>query len=158
MQALKNRLDRVYKTIIGYEKSIDADSQIFPGDKNPEKMHCLSTVPEYYQLDLFTLQIAQQLPPTTADSLTKSDIGTLEQWGELLLGRSREFDESIEEYRKVVYNSTADRDKIKAYFRLARIYERKKMFHKAEEIYRNIIATGCPEAKVAKDRLDNINK
>ena len=105
MQALKNRLDRVYKTIIGYEKSIDADSQIFPGDKNPEKMHCLSTVPEYYQLDLFTLQIAQQLPPTTADSLTKSDIGTLEQWGELLLGRSREFDESIEEYRKAILDA-----------------------------------------------------
>ncbi len=68
-----------------------------------------------------------------------------------------EVEGAIEEYKKVVYNSTIERDKIKAYFRLARIYERKKRFLEAKEIYKNIIATGCPEAKVAKDRLDSIN-
>jgi len=64
--------------------------------------------------------------------------------------------EAIEEYSKVVYNSNITDDKIKAYFRMARIYERQNDISKAEDIYRKIIATGSPEAKVAAGRLKEI--
>jgi len=65
--------------------------------------------------------------------------------------------EAIEEYSKVVYNSNITDDKVKAYFRMARIYERQNNTAKAKDIYRKIIATGSPEAKIAAGRLKELN-
>ena len=65
--------------------------------------------------------------------------------------------EAIEEYSKVVYNSNVTDDKIKAYFRMARIYEREDNIIKAKDMYKRIIATGRQEAKVAAKRIKELN-
>ena len=72
------------------------------------------------------------------------------------LERLNKPDEAVEEYSKIVYNSKDINDKIKAYFRIARIYKRHNDTAKAEEAYRKIIATGRPEAKVAARRLKEL--
>ncbi len=72
------------------------------------------------------------------------------------LEKLNKLEEAIEEYYKVVYNSNSTEDKIKAYFRLARIYERKDDIEKARGMYNKIISTGYPEAKVAEKRLSSL--
>ena len=98
-ETVKTILDRVYNNIIGYVKGIDFTRQTLEGVKNPERIHAVAVAPEYSQVNEFALQVSQQLPPTTAESIRNSDIGSLEEWGELILGRSIGVDEDPEEYR-----------------------------------------------------------
>ena len=73
------------------------------------------------------------------------------------LEKINKINDSIAEYLKVVYNFNAVGFKIKAYFRLARIYERQGNIAKAKNMYRKIIATGRGEAKVAQVKLNNLS-
>jgi tetratricopeptide (TPR) repeat protein len=62
--------------------------------------------------------------------------------------------EAIEEYFKVIYGFPEDQDyKVKAYFRIARIYERSGKGEEAEKIYRKIISLDVEEEKIARARL-----
>ena len=65
--------------------------------------------------------------------------------------------EAIEEYSKVVYNSNVAQDKVKAYFRMARIYERQNNIVKAKDMYHKIIAIGREESKVARKKLEELD-
>ncbi len=98
-ESVKTILDRLYNNIIGYVKSIDFSRQTLPGIKNPERVHSLAIAPEYSIVNEFALQVSQQLPPTTAESVRNSDIGSLEEWGGLILGRSLGLLEDPEDYR-----------------------------------------------------------
>lgn len=98
-ETVKTILDRLYNNIIGYNKGVDTTRQTMPGVKNPERIHSLAIAPEYSLVNEFALQVSRQLPPTTAESIRNSDIGSLEEWGELILGRSIGFSEDPEDYR-----------------------------------------------------------
>ena len=74
----------------------------------------------------------------------------------LSLEKINRINEAIAEYLKIIYNFNIVGDKVKAYFRLAKIYERKRDFIKAKDMYQKIIATGRNEAKVARLRLNNL--
>ena len=98
----KTRLDRLYNSIMGGIKNIDPNRQTLSGERNPEKMHSLCVAPEYALIDRFTLEVVKQLPPTTAESIRDSDIGSLEDWGERVLGRTLGENEDPEEYRNEI--------------------------------------------------------
>jgi len=98
-ETVKIIIDRLYNNIIGYIKGIDYSRQTLPGVKNPERIHSLAVAPEYSLVNEFALQVSGQLPPTTAESIRTSDIGSLEEWGELILGRTLAVDEDPEDYR-----------------------------------------------------------
>lgn len=101
-ETVKTIIDRLYNNIIGYIKGVDTSRQTFSGVKNPERIHSLAIAPEYSLINEFALQISNQLPPTTAESIRVSDIGSLEEWGELILGRTLGIDEDPEEYREEI--------------------------------------------------------
>ncbi len=101
-ESLKTIIDRVYNNIIGSIKSIDFTRQTITGVVNPERIHSLAIAPEYHMINNFALQVSQQLPPTTAESIRDSDIGSLEEWGELILGRSLGVFEDPEDYRNEI--------------------------------------------------------
>lgn len=102
---LQTRLDRIYNNIIGYVKTIDPSNKILDSDKDPERMHSLVTAPEYNNIDRFAIDVSKQIVPSLTDSITNSDIGGLEEWGELLLGRFRGPSETIEEYRTAILDA-----------------------------------------------------
>lgn len=73
--------------------------------------------------------------------------------------------EAIEEYFKIIYaffnymESEAGESKgyeVKAYFRIARIYERMENKKEAKKIYQKIISLGVGEAKIAEARLKEL--
>ena len=105
LDSLKIILDRLYNNIIGKVKSIDFNNQQIAGLKNPERMHALASAPEYSTINKFALQVSLQLPPTTAESQRESDIGRLEDWGQKVLKRNIEDDETIEEYRDLILSA-----------------------------------------------------
>lgn len=76
--------------------------------------------------------------------------------------------EALEEYFKVTYtfspgmtNVSIDREnddyKIKAYLRIAKIYEKENKLDAAKEIYKKIAEFGTEESKVAKEKLKELN-
>jgi len=69
------------------------------------------------------------------------------------LDKLKHLDDALEEYFAVVYMFDDVDYKVKAYFRIARIYERKHNKKEAKKIYREIIALGIEESKVAQERL-----
>jgi tetratricopeptide (TPR) repeat protein len=64
--------------------------------------------------------------------------------------------EAIEQYRKVIYNFNNNQDRLKAYFRIARLYLENNQIEDAKGIYRQIIQSGHPEAKVAREKLKQL--
>jgi len=99
---LQERVTRIYNGLIGINKNIDPNRQTIQGELNPEKMLCNTFSPEYRLVDEFSLQIATQLSPSTAESLIYSNIGSLEEWGEMILKRPRGEDEDPETYRELI--------------------------------------------------------
>jgi len=82
------------------------------------------------------------------------------------LEKSGDFKQAIEEYLRSVYLDSFLGEKklsgddsgyqVKAYFRIAHIYEKNNDFQAAGEVYRKIIDSGVREAKIAKIRLKRI--
>ncbi|MDP2923308.1 MAG: tetratricopeptide repeat protein [Candidatus Omnitrophota bacterium] len=75
--------------------------------------------------------------------------------------------EAIEEYFKAIYTFSQEKDlsdkdssdyKIKAYFRIAKIYEKEKKIEAAREIYKKIVGFDSEESKIAKARLEELGK
>ncbi|MFA5090992.1 MAG: tetratricopeptide repeat protein [Candidatus Omnitrophota bacterium] len=67
-------------------------------------------------------------------------------------------EDAIEEYLKVSYLYAEDNSlAVKAFLRVAKIYEDKEEFKEAGSIYKRIISMNTDEAKYAKERLDWIN-
>jgi len=76
--------------------------------------------------------------------------------------------EAIESYFKVIYSSLSNESevmagntenyKIKAYFRIARIYEKENNSRAAKKIYNEIIDLGPKEAKIARARLRKLEE
>lgn len=76
--------------------------------------------------------------------------------------------EAKDEYFKVIYLFSSEKGhlteaerqdyKIKAYFRIAKIYEKEKKFDVAKEIYRKISGFNTEESKIAKARLEELEK
>ena len=53
----------------------------------------------------------------------------------------------------------ADLDyKVKAYFRIAKIYERQNRLEEAKEIYRKITQLDVDEARIAEEKIEEIDK
>jgi tetratricopeptide (TPR) repeat protein len=72
------------------------------------------------------------------------------------LGRE---EEAKNEYFKIVSDPVSQNDyKIKAYFRIAKIYEKENDLESAEEIYKKVVASGVEEAKIAKVRLEELER
>ncbi len=75
--------------------------------------------------------------------------------------------EAIEEYFRVIYaysggdressNSDVKSYAVKAYFRVARIYEQENNIEAAKKIYQKIVDLGVEESKIAKVRLEELN-
>jgi len=84
----------------------------------------------------------------------------------LCLERAGNFPEATEEYLHSVYSEPSlekkdlNREDVdyrtKAYFRIARIYEKSNNLKMARETYRKIIDSKAKEAKIAKIRLEKI--
>lgn len=67
--------------------------------------------------------------------------------------------ESVQEYLKVNYLYAQSSDlTVKALLRVAKIYEGKEDFKGALNIYQKIISLNVPEAKYARERIDQIKK
>ena len=98
-ETLQTIFSRLYNNIKGRVKNVTPARQTYPGQKDPEKTHSDSTAPEYALVNNFALQVSRQFPPSTAESQRDSDIGSLEEWGELTLKRSIGESEEIEDYR-----------------------------------------------------------
>jgi len=74
--------------------------------------------------------------------------------------------EAIEEYFKIIYaflsesenhlNSDVKNYAIKAYFRMARIYEKENNIKAAQNIYKKIVDLGVEESKIAKAKLKEL--
>ncbi|UCD15052.1 MAG: tetratricopeptide repeat protein [Candidatus Omnitrophota bacterium] len=64
--------------------------------------------------------------------------------------------EAIDEYFKVIYMFDDQDYKVKAYFRIGRLYEKESNFGAAKEIYRKIADSGVEEAKIAQVRLQDL--
>lgn len=68
-------------------------------------------------------------------------------------------DEAISEYFKIIYLYENNlEDKVKAFFRIARIYEKKNKWQEAKEIYQKIIELNVEESRVAEERIKEIEK
>jgi TolA-binding protein len=64
-------------------------------------------------------------------------------------------DEAVEEYLKTTYLYTQDKDlTVKAFLRVAQIYEDKENFKEAFAIYQRIVSGGTEEAKYAQERME----
>ncbi|MCF7872712.1 MAG: tetratricopeptide repeat protein [Candidatus Omnitrophica bacterium] len=73
--------------------------------------------------------------------------------------------EAIEQYFKLIYtypeltnNDDETNYKVKAYFRIAKIYEDQNNIEQAKEVYRKIIDLEIKESKIAKIRLKELEK
>lgn len=73
------------------------------------------------------------------------------------LEKSNRYDEAIKEYQEVVNRFTNSEYKIKAYFRIAKIYEMNKNIDAAKQIYRKIIGFNTEESRVAQVRLTDLD-
>jgi tetratricopeptide (TPR) repeat protein len=63
--------------------------------------------------------------------------------------------EAVQEYLKVTYLYSEDATAtVKAYLRVARIFEAQEDFQEALNIYKKVIAMNVPEAKYAQERID----
>lgn len=82
-------------------------------------------------------------------SKTRLDLG-------FCLEKTGEVSSAQEQYKTVIYTFNNIDDKIKAYLRLARIYEKQNNLDEAKNAYNQIIKTNQPEAKIAKERLKKI--
>ena len=83
------------------------------------------------------------------------------------LERIGRYDNAIEEYLNVIYgykneDNTLGEEyqnyKIKAYFRIAKIYERNGNISEARNTYKKIIKLGAKEARIAQLRLDELKQ
>jgi len=76
--------------------------------------------------------------------------------------------EAIEEYFKVIYLFSSAKDSsvkesdsdydVKAYFRIAKIYEKENRIEAAKELYQKIAGFNTEESKIAKVRLEELGK
>lgn len=66
------------------------------------------------------------------------------------LGRD---EEALGEYFKMLYLFDSQEDRVKAYFRIAKIYERGDKISQARKIYNKIISLNAPEAEVAREKV-----
>ncbi|MCM8824366.1 MAG: tetratricopeptide repeat protein [Candidatus Omnitrophica bacterium] len=73
----------------------------------------------------------------------------------LCLEKLDRYEEAIKEY-SLITEEVDSQEKIKAYFRIAKIYEKKNNWEEARKIYQKIIAGNYDEAKVAKKRLGKL--
>ena len=71
-------------------------------------------------------------------------------------------EQAIEEYFKIIYTFEQEKEdldyQIRAYFRIAKIYEKTNKISDAKKIYEKIITLDVEEAKVAKVRLEELQK
>lgn len=65
--------------------------------------------------------------------------------------------EAVKEYFKIIYGFD-DEYKIKAYFRVARVYEKEGDFESAKDIYRKIAGFDVQETKIAEARLKELGQ
>ncbi|MCM8774249.1 MAG: tetratricopeptide repeat protein, partial [Candidatus Omnitrophica bacterium] len=75
----------------------------------------------------------------------------------LCLEKLDRYEEAIKEY-SLITQDIDSQEKIKAYFRIAKIYEKKNNWEEARKIYQKIIASNYDEAKVAKKKLGELEK
>ncbi|MBD3245895.1 MAG: tetratricopeptide repeat protein [Candidatus Omnitrophica bacterium] len=61
---------------------------------------------------------------------------------------------AVEEYFYLIYHFPESEYRLRAHFRIARLYEEMKKFEAAKEIYRKIIGFQVDESKIAQSRLD----
>ncbi len=72
------------------------------------------------------------------------------------LEKLKSFREALEEYSDIARDSPEVDDKVRAYFRMARIKERRDSIEEAKNIYRKIIKLGSEEAKIARKKLQEL--
>jgi tetratricopeptide (TPR) repeat protein len=66
--------------------------------------------------------------------------------------------DALGEYFKIIYLFDDLQYKVKAYFRIARVYEKRNQLNEAKDIYREIIKLDVEEAKVAQEKLNQIER
>jgi len=71
------------------------------------------------------------------------------------LGRDKD---ALQQYFKMVYLFDDVASKVKAYFRIARIYEKQDKTGEAESIYREIIGFKVEESKVAQEKINELKQ
>ena len=81
----------------------------------------------------------------------------------LCLEKVSKYNESIDEYFKVIYGFTAvdsqdENWNIKSYFRIATIYEKEGKIGAAKDIYKKIIELDVDESRIAKEKLEGLSK
>ncbi|MDD5584441.1 MAG: tetratricopeptide repeat protein, partial [Candidatus Omnitrophica bacterium] len=64
--------------------------------------------------------------------------------------------EALDEYLALIYSFSDTAYRAKAYFRIARLYEKKRDVEAAKEIYKKIIALNIEEGKIARARLERL--
>lgn len=64
--------------------------------------------------------------------------------------------DALEEYFKLIYVFDNKEYKIKAYFRIARLYEKENSIEEAIKVYRKIMEMDVKESGIAKERLDEL--
>ncbi len=67
-------------------------------------------------------------------------------------------EDALAEYFKVVYLHQDSHYTVKAYFRIAKIYREQNQLRQAKEIYEKIAAIDVGEAKIARERIEEIDK
>ncbi|UCC95594.1 MAG: tetratricopeptide repeat protein [Candidatus Omnitrophota bacterium] len=72
------------------------------------------------------------------------------------LEKSNKLKEAQDEYFNLIYKFNDEEYKVKAYFRMAKIYERKGNVKEAKKIYKKIIDLGVEESKIAKARYKEL--
>ncbi|MDD5195904.1 MAG: tetratricopeptide repeat protein, partial [Candidatus Omnitrophica bacterium] len=63
-------------------------------------------------------------------------------------------DDALKEYLTLIYSFSDQSHSVKAYFRIAKIYEKKKNYDAAKEIYEKIMNLNTEEGKIARTRLE----
>ncbi|OQX79714.1 MAG: hypothetical protein B6D56_06560 [Candidatus Omnitrophica bacterium 4484_70.1] len=65
---------------------------------------------------------------------------------------------ALDNYFKVIYLFEDKKFKTKAYFRIARIYERENRWKEARKIYEKLVALGIEESKIAQEKIKKLRE
>lgn len=64
--------------------------------------------------------------------------------------------DALDEYMKVINDSSNNEHKVRAYFRVARIYEKQQRTEAAKKMYQTIVSLNIAESKIAKEKLSDL--
>jgi len=97
--------NRIIASIVHELKKINSDFENSALENSVENAFAIAIAPEIKLLERLTIEAGEQGNPKTAESRQNSDIGSLEQWGEVILNR-QPHSATPAEYIVVTYGAT----------------------------------------------------